>query len=1007
MSVSSTTKQKLRKVLVRNHEKTGRLGTINTNGLACDIKLGNTIEAFEALRLDVLCLQEVHRPGNITLQGCGDEDTTFISVGYKNKSDAGVGVLLSSRVTLHETFFVSPRIMKVHIQLGGLKLAVLSVYAPPNTDTHSESFKDKFYADMRKTIKSTKAPFKLIILGDMNATIGGASHGSWNCLGSAVDVGKQTNANGERLLKFCDSLGFTLENTRRHRIAKPTWRSATGYTKRIDYIVTDKFLRLRTLNCRTRMGSSLWFTTDHYLQECNLRLPKSIKQLKRECKKSNSNKPRPDIDVLVSNHELQVEYCKALDRQSVLAAKPQGDVDQVNANVLQGIQGAIRSTCPVRTVQKDNRPWENDELRALIKSQKNLCGEVLGAVRKQIRSLQTKLLNTHYDSKSASINHAAEARMVAREFKEIKRYDKLHGNQGRLLISKDKLREHFKVHFAENTDFVEPEELNHPEQQSYFTLNEAIDVNESVPTQEEVESAMRKLRNQKSQGVDKCPLEGLKYGRQSPRLMEYIMFLIGLVWSTLAVPALWLKGIITALHKKHSFSDPANYRGITITANLSRLIPIIILDRTREAYNRLLEACQCGFRPGVGCDDAIFVLRNVLERTAAKTVVIYVDLTAAYDTLNRNMMYKILSLRLGTTHLVALIKSIYENTTCTIRGSTKSFPVAQGCRQGGIEAPFIFNVVFDTACRVLHRKLLDEIGEDYGHPFEYNIPIQATNRTQRREYPCRGHEKLYRILYADDMAIMFRTIESAQKGLIIVERELRRYGLKLSRPKTETMMINFDHDITSSPSLLQLDTDKIKNTTEFKYLGVMMTANRPMRLIEHRIASACAKWHEMKRLLKNGRISAKIRGKYMNTFIRSRLCYNGATWNNPEMHTEKLNVEWLRLLRKVVKGGFRRKPDSMALVYTNNDILHITGCESIHVYMDRQQAKWLAHCIRMPNSSLQKQTLFMIPTKRGYHSVWTKLERKHGIDKEQFWSLAIDKTRFNRYIDSRYSSSGS
>ena len=193
-------------------------------------------------------------------------------------------------------------------------------------------------------------------------------------------------------------------------------------------------------------------------------------------------------------------------------------------------------------------------------------------------------------------------------------------------------------------------------------MNEAIDVDESAPTEQELYDALGKLKNQKSPGIDKCPLEGLKYGRDSNRLMAYLVFMVGLIWSSLVVPKVWLEGKITCLYKKGSFSIAKNYRPITSTANLSRLIPMIILDRTKNAYTKLLEQCQCGFKPGSGCDDAIFSLRNVVENSGAKSVLIFIDFTSAYDMIPRKLMLKILTLRLGLPHFVALIQSIYTNT---------------------------------------------------------------------------------------------------------------------------------------------------------------------------------------------------------------------------------------------------------------------------------------------------------------------------------------------------------
>ena len=188
---------------------------------------------------------------------------------------------------------------------------------------------------------------------------------------------------------------------------------------------------------------------------------------------------------------------------------------------------------------------------------------------------------------------------------------------------------------------------------------------------------------------------------------------------------------VTCLHKKSSFAEPKNYRPISTMANLSRIIPVIILDRARDAYSRLLGQCQCGFRPGMGCDDAIFTLRNVVERTGQSGVLIFIDLTSAYDTLPRCLMFRLMSLRLDLPHFVELPRAVYTNTTAVIKGSKKSFKVARGCRQGGLESPGIFNAVFDSVCRVIHRKLIDELGNGYGLQLDYQIPIEATDALQK------------------------------------------------------------------------------------------------------------------------------------------------------------------------------------------------------------------------------------------------------------------------------------
>lgn len=136
------------------------------------------IEAFEALRLHVLCLQEVHLRGEGKHDTVRERNSVFAYVGYKNKSDAGVEFLFSSRVQIEDVKLVSTRLARADIVLGGLKMGIFTCYAPPDTESHSEAYKDVIYVDLRKQMRTIKAPYKPVIRGDINASNGAWAHGS-------------------------------------------------------------------------------------------------------------------------------------------------------------------------------------------------------------------------------------------------------------------------------------------------------------------------------------------------------------------------------------------------------------------------------------------------------------------------------------------------------------------------------------------------------------------------------------------------------------------------------------------------------------------------------------------------------------------------------------------------------------------------------------------------------------------------------------------------------------
>ena len=984
------------------------IGTINVQTLSNDVKLGTTFELVRSLRHDVLCMQETRRIGEGIIE---DNGIKFIWKGHKRKKISGVGILITSRVTLEDVFYISERLIQIHVIVGGIRLCVTNCYAPP--DYSKESQKDQFYRDFQKAINAIPKSYKSIIGGDLNATIGEDSSGYWSCLGPTNNVNMKTNDNGKRLLAFAEQNNHRLENSIRpskQRLIN-TWLSPNGFEKRIDYILTSKFLQRYVTKCRVRRGSSLLFDTDHWLLEVALYLPskKKLKIDKRPLKK----KEVYNVDDLKPNKS---EYCNHLD--NLLEMEPPSDIEQINQTVVDSTLTAVHQTCSINKTTSKEKPWEDEELHDLLKSQwKAKNHSEIRNVRKKIKLRRQQLLNEFYGKRAEAINSATEAHNVSREYAESKKY-KMHQKSSSTTIPKQKLHDHFSAHFNVG-DIEMPIELQQPENSCLKDcLNQATDVNETPPDTEEVLTNMEKLKSGKCSGIDDIKMESLKYGTGSTRLVLFIVTLLQLIWTCLVVPSIWTQAIISCIFKnKGAHSDASNHRAISITATLGRLLPMIIINRLQAIYNIILDQNQYGFRSNSGCDDAIFIVKNVMERSGEKMYIAFVDLTAAYDKIPRHLLFRVLDIRLGCIHLVSLVKSIYIGTTAKIKGLSKSFIVNSGCRQGGIESPFIFNIFLDTVCRILDSELTRALGDSYGIKYDYRIPNEASNRKQRSECPLHGWERIKRVLYADDMCIIFRNKEALQKGLEIMESVFCRYGLILSRKKTETMVVNGDDDETWSPSLVTLGHYKIKNTTEFKYLGILLSVVNPSSSTQHRIAATIGKFAELQSMLQDQRICLRTRGSFMNSFIRSRLAYNVHTWFKATKYIEKLNVEWVRMLRRIVKGGFKRRnapPPGLteddrkngswdyAFIYSNAKIHSLTSTKPLQIYVEQQQLYWLAHCIRMPNSCKQKQTLFMRPTKPYFRDIWLDIEKSTGIDRKQLQRTMIDEKHFNSWMRDRY-----
>ena len=67
-----------------------------------------------------------------------------------------------------------------------------------------------------------------------------------------------------------------------------------------------------------------------------------------------------------------------------------------------------------------------------------------------------------------------------------------------------------------------------------------------------------------------------------------------------AVPDVWLKSLVCPIFKKGSKSDPGNYRPVSLTCVVGKVMESILVDAliSHMVTNKLLRASQHGFLPG-------------------------------------------------------------------------------------------------------------------------------------------------------------------------------------------------------------------------------------------------------------------------------------------------------------------------------------------------------------------------------------------------------------------------
>ncbi|XP_011684741.1 PREDICTED: uncharacterized protein LOC105448076 [Wasmannia auropunctata] len=191
------------------------------------------------------------------------------------------------------------------------------------------------------------------------------------------------------------------------------------------------------------------------------------------------------------------------------------------------------------------------------------------------------------------------------------------------------------------------------------------------------------------------------------------------------------------------------------------------------AIKELLPKGQAGFRAGRSTLDNIFVLLHLMQRERRKggknekVYMMFADLKAAFDNVDRNKLWKELRGRGIEEDLVKRIEKIYEETEVVVRtkqGFTKAFKTKKGVRQGCILSPLLFNL--------------------------YTARIEKEMKKRRISGVKIGNCRIWSLTYADDVVILANNREAMQDMMGTIKKFVKERNLDLSVNKTKMLVFN-------------------------------------------------------------------------------------------------------------------------------------------------------------------------------------------------------------------------
>ena len=116
-------------------------------------------------------------------------------------------------------------------------------------------------------------------------------------------------------------------------------------------------------------------------------------------------------------------------------------------------------------------------------------------------------------------------------------------------------------------------------------------------------------------------------------------------------------------------SNVNNWRGITVLSVSSKIFNRVIYNRLIIELDRMIRKEQAGFRPNRSCVDQICSLRIIIEQSIefqSPLFIVFIDYQKAFDSINREAIWRALTNRGVPEKIVNLIKNGYNGFKCRV-----------------------------------------------------------------------------------------------------------------------------------------------------------------------------------------------------------------------------------------------------------------------------------------------------------------------------------------------------
>ena len=660
----------------------------------------------------------------------------------------------------------------------------------------------------------------------------------------------------------------------------------------------------------------------------------------------------------------QLVHKPIVDVKSVTSADEAANAINTTYDLIQNaVHNAAESVSVVRSTHVKRKKWWNDDC-AYAKYKTGLFHKIwkdLGkpttgqaylcykAARKHYRKTCRNAVNVSLRSHHSFIDSLYRATKHRELWNIIKKHKKAQTNYD--LITDAALENHFRKKFST------------PTTQSEYILNaetlvqeELLSIdNTSFPdlyiSEAKVITYIKRLKAGSSAGVDNMKPEHLKFSLGT-QLTLHISALLTLCLRYGLVPECFRSGLLVPILKKSHLDgrDPANYRPITISVVLSKLLEYCILE---DVADFKMDPFQFGFVKNSGTNTAISLAHDVSSYCNARGTTTYLcslDAEGAFDAIPHSILFMKARVALPPAQW-RLMHNWYKDMSVQIRWNRKigpSIPVCRGTRQGGLSSPFLFNIFYKDLIHLLRES-------------KCGITIDGST---------------YNVYcYADDILLSSTTPSGLQRLIDIANGYITQQGLRFNPLKTTCM--TFGKATFCKDPAWTIQGTKLQIVDSMSYLGAALSKDGGTSHTQSRIKAAMRAFHSLQHsgIHYNG-ASPDVAAHIYRVGIQTILSYGCET-----LHLNVTNLKQLQSAEgKIVKAflGLYRSSHTSPLL----DALNITPVRKLIALQGLNLLR-----SSMINAAAAKFYLSLI-TEKKHWSKNTLVHRIHTLNGD------IDTTRY-------------